>query len=51
VLALLRAELEHAMALGGRPDVACVDRGLVVPADRPLPHGLLREGSGGTPGS
>jgi 4-hydroxymandelate oxidase len=51
VLALLRAELEHAMALAGRPDVARVDRGLVVPADRPLPHGLLREGSGGTPGS
>ncbi len=32
VLALLRAELEHAMALSGRPDVARVDRGLLVRA-------------------
>jgi 4-hydroxymandelate oxidase len=32
VLALLRAELEHAMALAGRPDVSRLDRGLLVPA-------------------
>ena len=32
VLFLLRAELEHAMALAGRPDVTRVDRELLVRA-------------------
>ncbi len=35
VLSLLRAELEHAMALAGRPDVSSMDRDLLVPAVSP----------------
>jgi 4-hydroxymandelate oxidase len=36
VLSFLRAELEHAMALSGRPDLSSLDRSLLVPASRPL---------------
>jgi 4-hydroxymandelate oxidase len=32
VLSLLRAELEHAMGLAGRPDLSSLDRSLLVPA-------------------
>jgi 4-hydroxymandelate oxidase len=34
VLSLFRTELEHAMGLAGRPDVASLDRSLLVPAPR-----------------